>query len=284
MKTLLAIINNPEKGKNFIRYAIDMGEYLSSNVHLIYVQEPINYPVGSNEAPGVMVTQVQYGLENLVKIAEATLKKHIDEIVANKSNEISVKYTVELGSVSVIAELLTEKEADMMIIEDQNDEGFWTQTPSNNDMIRNVNCPVWIIPNKASFKPFSKIIYASDYNAEDIFNLKRIIALLGSFSPGIIALHVSDSFDFEERVKKTGFNKMLQEKIDYGHISVKLLREKENADVAELVTDYALQINANLIVVIKENKSFIERIFKSDTTSEILKKSMLPVLIFHEPI
>jgi nucleotide-binding universal stress UspA family protein len=60
------------------------------------------------------------------------------------------------------------------------------------------------------------------------------------------------------------------------------LNESSNNDTAELLNDYALLIKADLIVVLKENKSFFERIFKSDPAKKIIKKSMLPVLVFHE--
>ena len=90
----------------------------------------------------------------------------------------------------------------MVILEGQQDDSFWMQSSTNMDIIKMVECPVWIIPKGAIYQPFSEIVYATDYKAEDIINLKKLISLFPHLMPNITALHITDSVDFEERVKK----------------------------------------------------------------------------------
>ena len=65
MKTLLALINQPENSKNFIRYTIQLAKYISANLELISIQNPDIYPLGTPGSMGGAVVQVQENLERI---------------------------------------------------------------------------------------------------------------------------------------------------------------------------------------------------------------------------
>ncbi len=73
---------------------------------------------------------------------------------------------------------------------------------------------------------------------------------------------------------------MLQTKTGYQNITVKPLVEKDRESEAKLINEYALNIKADLIVVLRENRNFFERILSSDSTKKILKEAQLPVLVY----
>lgn len=283
MKTLLAIINEPKESKDFIRYVAGMAVDLHANVYLLYVQNPNNYPLGAIGSNGVAVAQVNQNLEALADTAKEIMAEHIKDVKSKMSENVTIDFSTELGVTSLLAkELVSGSKGDMVVLEGRIADSIWTQTVSNIEIIRSVDCPVWIIPNAWVYVPFTEIVYATDYKEEDINGLKKLIALTHQFSPVITALHITDSVDFEEKVKKAGFLEMLKKRVAYDHLSVKILNESSNNDIAEFINDFALRVKADLIVVLKENKSFFERIFKSDPAKKIIEKSMLPILVFHD--
>ena len=73
---------------------------------------------------------------------------------------------------------------------------------------------------------------------------------------------------------------MLQSKTGYQKITVKSLLEKDDENAAQLINEYALNINADLIVILKENRNFLERILSPGSTKKILKEATLPVLVY----
>ena len=75
---------------------------------------------------------------------------------------------------------------------------------------------------------------------------------------------------------------MLQSKTSYKQLIVKAVYQSKHDDLIQLLNDFALNNRADLLVMLKENKSFFERIFKSSHTKEILKTTQLPVLVYHE--
>ena len=131
-----------------------------------------------------------------------------------------------------------------------------------------------------SYRPFKKILYATDYNEADITTLKRLVALTKEFSPEITALHITDSKDFEEKTMQKGFKDIVAQETNYDKIHVKT--EKESKSTEEKINDIAIKIKADLIVLLKENKGFIEKIFTSSSTKKVIKKAKLPVLVYHE--
>jgi nucleotide-binding universal stress UspA family protein len=112
--------------------------------------------------------------------------------------------------------------------------------------------------------------------------LKKLIGLFPDTFPGITALHITDNIEFEEEVKKSGFVERLRTQTSYPKLKVKAIYQSNHDDLIELITDFASKNTANLIVVLKENESFFERIFKPSHTKKILKNTELPVLVYHE--
>jgi nucleotide-binding universal stress UspA family protein len=138
-----------------------------------------------------------------------------------------------------------------------------------------------VIPENSDYNPIHSVIYATDYNEEDIPTLEKLIRLTYFESPKITALHITDNVDFDLRIKNAGFQKMLESKLGYENIEVKALVENQGDDMVSLINDYAARISADLIVVLKENRRFLERLFRPSSSEKIIEEASRPVLVFH---
>lgn len=283
MKTLLAIIDEPKESKEFLRYVAGMAINLTAQVKVIHVHTPANYPTGMTDATGFTSLQIKKGLDDLVDDSKKILKTHIEEINEEISSHVFTDFSSDIGFASVFAsDLVENKKVDMVVMEGQHEDSFWMQTSSNMDVIKQVKCPVWIIPKGAVYKPFTDIVYATDYKKEDISRLKKLINTFPHYTPNITALHITDSVAFEDEVKKAGFVEMLKKQTDYDSLWVKTIYQSNHDDLTQLLNDFAIKSKADLLVMLKENKTFFDRIFDTNHTKEILKKTQLPVLIYHE--
>jgi nucleotide-binding universal stress UspA family protein len=95
-----------------------------------------------------------------------------------------------------------------------------------------------------------------------------------------MALHISNDDEFEKKLKSEGFAEVLSEKTGYNKVSVKMIADGDGKDAAESLMNKAEKAKADLIVVLKENRNFFERIFKSSFTADLIKKVQLPVLVY----
>ena len=268
MKTIAFSLEDIESSWKLIRYAVLLAKDLNANVQVIFVQSP---PViyGEHDFLGTVATSVHQnvlGYDNTVKIKA---EKIIGELKKEISAETNITFCLEEGTYNqILTQKVEDGEIDMVMLPDQTDQSAWTQTLSNLDIIRNVQCPIWIIAPNTKYQPLKKIIYATDYQKEDISTLKRLLALTSVFTPEIIALHVSDNIDFEKKIIKAGFKEMIKMETGSNAISLKNIVNENNQNVTEILTNVAAEINADLIVVLQENKNFLERIFESSFTKE----------------
>lgn len=283
MKTLLAIINNPNNSDSFIKYILQMANDLSLELHLLNIQDPQAYPIGSAGATGAAALQFERNFEKERERDLEIIREKVSIVKNTLSLNVSSRFYSEVGSRNMMAEkYISEGKGDMLVLEGQEEENFWSLHATNMDIVMQVTCPVWIIPNTAEYKAFKKIIYATDYNEEDIQTLNNVISLTGNYSPTIIALHVLKSSDFHEKVLSSGFQDMVEKQTDYKDISVKTLKEESDRNIGKTVNDFSIKENADLLIILKENRGFFERIFKPSLTNKILTETELPVLVFHE--
>jgi nucleotide-binding universal stress UspA family protein len=279
MKTLLAIVNEPDESGEFVKYALGLAAGLRADLHLLYVQNPANYPLGVPGLTGEASVQIEVNLQNLADEAKKILARQVEE---HSTGDVSVRISAMTGMIKpLIEELIGEGKTDMVLLGSIDQASFWTHDSTNMEIIRNIGCPVWVVPRKSVYHSFSKILYATDYREEDIPTLKKLIAMAGSISSEITALHITDSDDFEIRIRQAGFHEMIKRKTAHDRVSVKSLVEKRGDDTGQLINDYASLIHADLIVVLKENRHFLERLFKSSVTREIIEKARIPVLVYH---
>ncbi|MCJ7718027.1 MAG: universal stress protein [Anaerolineales bacterium] len=282
MKTILVVVKDFENTENYLKYVLGLAKDLAANVLLFYAEEPFKYPLGAAGMEGRAYAELQASLEARIKTARETLSNQVSALVAKVAGISIVEVKTAIGNKeSLINEMVNSGQVQMVMMQGPSKDSFIQDITEATSLFRSVNWPVWIIPEKCKYQIIESIIYATDYQEEDISTLSKLISHTYFLSPKITALHITETPDFELRVKNAGFSKMLESKLSYNDISVKALVEKEGNDVAQMIESYASRIKADLIVMLKENKGFLERIFNPSSADKIMKESSLPVLIYH---
>lgn len=283
MKTLAFLIDETDISKELIRFAVLLGKDLNRKVHILYIQSPLVY--GANSYMGESGATVAFYPSQLHNIANEVKEKaagFIEEVKAGQSGIPPIEFKFYTGDAStILKEKVENKTYDMVMLQGQADQSFWLEDSIIMNVVRKMPCPVWIIPPDSEYNPMNKIIYATDHNEEDIPTLKRLIAIVKSFDPEIIALHISDDDEFGKKLKSEGFAAILSEKTGYSKVSVKMIAEEDGKDAVESLIEEAENEKSDLIVVLKENKNFFERLFNSSFTAGLVKRTRLPILVFH---
>jgi nucleotide-binding universal stress UspA family protein len=278
METLLSIIRETDKSKNFISYVVRLAQDLKVRIRLMYVQEAYEYTIGQPPAPET------YTIDNLEEKEEEAgmeLRGIVSEVLEEIAGEVSVEYSTEVAStISVIDEYCAENKDGIVLLEGEDQKNILSPAPSVNEIIDATDCPVLVIPVNYKYGSFRKIVYATDYKAKDIKSLKHLIELTNRLSPSITALHVVGNPESEGIISESGFEEMLQTETGYKNISVKLLEATENENAPQMIRDFSQDNNTDLLVVLKENRNFFERISNPDQTKKIMRVTEIPVLIY----
>jgi nucleotide-binding universal stress UspA family protein len=281
MKTLVFLIEEMQDVQKMIRYVALLAKELKLGVHVLHVQNPPSY--GAYGHVERVIPPEPEMFEKITNESKKEIVEFIKEIGAELAGIPSIEFKSEIGDASLILkEKVENKKYDMVVLKSNSKQGFLLKNSAIMDIVYNVPCPVYIIPSEARFQTLKKIVYATDYHEEDITMLKSLIKLTKPFEPEIIALHISNDNEFEKKLKSEGFAAIISEKTGYNKISVKMIAEEDGKDAVESLVNEAEKANVNLIVVLKQNRNFFERLFKSSFTAELVENSQLPILVFHK--
>lgn len=283
MKTLLSEINSLNFSLQYMTYAAQLAADINKPLKFLYVFNPDMYPLGMPDTTG---DQVQFTAENIEIISSSInerISANIEKIRRNISTELPISFNLEFGfSQNITENYIAQKNIDMTMVEGNAQENGSFLSDTNMKVIKRSSCPVWVIPTDMIYKPFTKIVYASDYNEEDISTLKKITDVASVYSADIIALHITDHNDFRERLNSRGFEKIINEKTGYDKISFRLINEKKENHFPNVLHDFIDSEKADLLVMLKENENFFEKIFTKSSVKEVINHLHIPMLVFHE--
>jgi nucleotide-binding universal stress UspA family protein len=233
---------------------------------------------------GETVEQLQHNLKEKAKLARDSLTSQVNEVIQKSAVPVVVEVTSIIGNeIALINQKVKEGKAQMVMLASEGSGNSGFKRSFVDEVTRSVNCPVWIIPENARYQSIESIIYTTDYQEEDISTLKKVIDLTHFISPEITALHITSNPDFELRIKNAGFQKVVQNKTGYDDLTVKALVEKNGGSIPDMLGEFAAKDKSNLIVVLKDNKQFFERIFNPSTSKKIVHDTGYPVLVYHFP-
>jgi nucleotide-binding universal stress UspA family protein len=189
MKTLAFLIDGIENLKELIRFAALLGKNINAKIQILHIQYPHVY--GTHGYMGTAIASDPEQHQKITNEVKGIVTGFIQELKTKIDGIPPIDFKSDIGDATVILKEKVENNVyDMVMLQGNTELSFWLQDSVIMDVVRNVHCPVWIIPPDARFKPLKKIIYATDYNEEDITTLKRLIDLTKPFDPEIMALHL----------------------------------------------------------------------------------------------
>lgn len=283
MKTLIACIENPERTDKFVEYALRLADYLETDADLLYVEEPNPYRMGAADITDFTEKNIEKSFEHRALMLKEQINKGIRKPEKKLKHPVEPKITIERGEEARILERKrgSNPDAFMVLIEIQEKENLGIKNSHTRGLVSSLNCPALVVPVGTSFKPFQKVVYATNYSKEDIPLLNNISGLLKASQPAITALHVTDSKDFEENIMEAGFTNILHKKTGNDRIKVQTLLENGKDDLATTISNYCTDQNTDLLVMLQEHTGFLKRVFTESPADTVLKQVELPVLVYH---
>lgn len=283
MKKILIYTNFDKESGHTIHYAAQMATKENLGIEILHVINTAHY------GPEFMATAddftggpyISTAVNQNTQLAKHRFKEIHDELQLKYPQLPEIRTLLKTGiDTKVVIEETSRKDFFLLAFPGYgNGEFFDFITDIRPVVISEAKCPVLIIPEKAEFKPFKTIIYATDFEQEDIDALKKLAEIAGPFNADIIAVHVTENNDFNEKIREEGFVELIRKKIAYDHITFYAIN---NDDVEKSVIQFSEERQADLVAVLRENKNFLVKIFRKSIAKSVAKDSKIPVLIFHK--
>lgn len=239
-----------------IRYALNIYKNIKATFYLLHTYTPpiyqTEYIIGS---PG------QIGLGDVFQENSMTQLEKLKDLLEHQYQNPNHTFIVHSAFNTLISEVLetvTAENIDVIImgtkgVTGANDILFGTHTVH---VIKKANCPVIAVPPNFEYEAPLEILFPTDYEIEyKKENMKSLLAIATQHKSRINLMHVRTGYDLTEIQQK---NKVVLEKI-LGQYA--LLHEVPDNNIIEAINEFQVKYKINLLVMVKNKHTFLERLF-----------------------
>lgn len=273
MKNILVPTDFSPASRNAAMYAASLARYFDATVHLLNAVEP---PVLADDQilASVMITQAEIIQQNM-----DLMQKEIEIILADSAVKID-SYVREDFTTGLIRDVAEKTDTDVIVMgmkgRGKSNSVFGSTTTA---VVRKMDYPVFVIPEKASFSPIADVILASDYNAETESEtyefLKRLVE---KFNSRIRIVNVAKKPD---EMKPAAVSGRMKTSMAFSGHSVEF-DTVAGKDVESEIEKYLEKHFHDILAMVARKHSFFDRLFGKIHTKEMSYRTKKPLLILHD--
>jgi hypothetical protein len=286
MKSNLLLLDSYKNMEDLIAYAFSFSNRSKRSLKIVYVFDfdwmRQSYMVGASAPVDPALVTVEKNAEKEFDVAESKIREVADDYIKNHALKVPYELKItEINRIDLVEEEL-DRSSDLILLI-SNNQSYSEATGGligYPNLIENVNCPVFVIPENSRHAVLKEIVYATNFHPEDLEILKQLTALLKhSEGTRCTILHNEKEFGFEEKLKWLGFREWIKKDVENVKLAFSLKTQK---DIVSAIEELSQEIDPDLLVLLKEKRGFFEEIFSSSDTKSVLTHFQKPVLVFHQ--
>lgn len=275
MKTILVATDFSQSANNAARYAAELCALLKVK-HLILFHA---YQMPS--IPAEVPVNCALSLEQVRKNREESLQELKQDLLTTAGSDTLILTKAECTWLEEgVDDLADICEAGLIVIGSSSKgigerllEGSGTRK-----LLKNCHFPILVVPSEARFSPIRKIVLGCDLrHVADTIPITKLIQLVKSFKAQLLVVNVSDSK--EENTEKTHEEDTFYDFFEELNPSIQYI---DGSNVSKGILAYADQYSADMVMVVAQQHSFLERMTKASVSSNLASKSNIPLLIIRK--
>lgn len=281
MKKIICPIDFSSNSLNAIEFAVKIAEKHQSRLTLLHIftEEEFNRAAYSKKM------REEYNpddFDNITGFAEEMLKNLSEEInkYSKRKGLFHCDYLFDYGPLRDQLIHYADQYNYQLIVMGTTGVSDVTEAYAGSNTIKVIeksDKPVMVIPQKAEYKDFNKIIYASDYQEEDKLALQQLIAFSLPFNAEVEVLHIAHSDKQSEEALFNEFKEDIESFVKYKKLK---FAKKINEEPYIGIDEHTLEVNADMLVLLTRNKSLMEKLFLTSTTKNLSYFAVYPILVF----
>jgi nucleotide-binding universal stress UspA family protein len=257
---------------NAARYAWQLADTMKAELLLLNVVFP---DTESLDMPAAVLSATRRKLDD----AEQLLARAEEELRKN-GGEVTVARWVEIGAAAPIIAQVAEREGvDLIVIGARGGGQSLHRLLGSNtlDVVKLSKVPVWIVPEYAAFRPIDTLLFATDLDKATPFHLWEVSRMLKPYGQVVRCAHVArpadtNHADMTLRDLEAFF-------ADFAPGLQLSFHELADTDIANGIQDAAFNLDADLIVMIRPQRSWMERLLHHSETLTLARQAEIPLLV-----
>jgi nucleotide-binding universal stress UspA family protein len=279
MKNIVFANDLSDNSENSLKYAIMLSKKAKAKLVILHV-----FDISALLATPLEIPYLPNIDGQILEAQKNKMKEQFLFVAGSDSNEIDVTFdAIEHTSVSrCIAEKSEEFSADLLIMGTNGKKRFEEFLIGNNTkrVITENLCPTLVIPPECEFHLLDKIMFASDFAADNVEALHALVSFAELFDAKINVIHISTDYETFSLNRMNDFKKQISLEINYPKLNFEFLLSN---DINERLDEYANENNVNIIAMIEhENKGFFTKIFQRDHVKNMISLTKIPLLCFNQ--
>ncbi len=256
-----------------LKFAFDQATKIGAQLHLLYVYSLP--PVAHKTIRPEMSLHKQAASEHLL-----ALKNYVRRFLETDSG---LSFSVlEHPSISEgILQTLDEVEVDLIILGRKDKASSRGLLAGNiaNALLRKVRVPLWVIPNRSTSATIKTMVYATDFESDDIMALRFLSELAAHHDATIKVIHIPTPNEYKGADQMEWFKELVAQKTDYQKIDYKMI---VSDDITEGLSHFALDSNADLLAMLeRQSSSVFGKLFHADLVRKVKSQLDLPIISFN---
>lgn len=277
MKTILYATDCSEHDIAILQYAYELCAKLDASLILLHVFSVPPIQLSTIRSHKYLSSQDKVEHINILK---DYARKHIKQDVVKAPIKFQVIENVSIseGVLSVIKE-----ETPNLLLVGMKDEHTARELFSGNiakALLEKVNCPLLIVPNMEGSHQIKSIVYASDFEKDDINAISKLVEIAEPFNAQIKILHIVMNNENDEEEQMSRFKEGVKQKVAYQNIEFQLV---SNPNVYDGLRKYISSNNVDIVALLeREEHGFLKKLFHKDLTKKIESNIKIPMLSFNQ--
>ncbi|MBL3658372.1 universal stress protein [Fulvivirga sediminis] len=271
MNKIICPVDFSDTSLNALEYAVEIARKFHSHLTLIHVFTESDFNKLLDEKS---VSKTFKERLNMADVKLEGIVKRMNEDY--KKDGVSCEYKLELGD--LMDNLLKEFKNGYNLcvmgttgISRSNDM-FWGS--NTEEVIEKAKIPTLCIPIEASFEGFRKIVYASDFMAEDKKAIQEVISFATMFDARISVLHINVKNNDREYKE---FVSDLRSFIQYQKIN--FVNKEFKDEIGLGIEEYMEEENSDLLMVFRKSRGFLGDMFHKSLTSTLSYSMSKPLFV-----
>jgi nucleotide-binding universal stress UspA family protein len=279
MKSILYATDYSIASISAMRYANSLGQMLNMRLVLTHVYD----------LPTVLGTQLQAPFPDLRKDTTEHERKKLteffDEYVGEETArppEVVFEPVENMSVLSGIIAKSTDWHARMIVVGMKGESAIkdLVMGSTAKKLIDKAPCPVLTVPADHRFEQLTDLVYATDFEVEDLRALEKLVVLARAWNADVRVVHVTMDKEYAGASQMEWFKEMVAQKIDYDRIHFEVLKSD---NIIYSLRDYSVSQHAGMIAMLERiQKGAAKKLFHRDLVKQMASNSRLPLLSFNE--
>lgn len=275
MKRVILPTDFSDNAYNAIQYALNLYKEKECAFYLLHTYTPaIYHSEYMLHSPGQIGLGDLYQTDTMTQLEE--LRDHINREYKNP------KHTFFLHSafntlVDEILDTIENEKADLVIMGTQGATGAKEILIGTNSVhvIKKATCPIILVPSSFEYEKPKEILFPTDYEVDyRQEHLKELVEIARDNISRIEMLHVSQGLDLNEE-QLTNKKKLDAILTNVAH----LFHDLPQQQIITAINNFQLKMRKNLLVMIQNKHTFLERLFIEPVIKKIGFHVTIPFMV-----